>query len=179
MDGDAKELDLYSKLLGLEEFEVVHVEQEPGKKAWRLTVVPRLAVGMCPHCGGLTEETHEGQEREFLDLPLGQCPTKLQVRLWQFHCAACDRFFTPHYPALAEGTHVTGRLLERMVAMIGFSDIRNAARFFGVPEKTLERWYYEFLERKQKNTSAQNQPIRSLGIDELSLKKSTGSSARC
>jgi transposase len=98
-------------------------------------------VGLCPHCGGLTEATHEGQEREFLDLPIGQCATKLHVRRWQFHCGACDRFFTPRYPALAEGTHVTVRLLERRVAMIGFSDIRNAAHFFGVAEKTLERWY--------------------------------------
>ena len=60
-----------------------------------------------------------------------------------------------------------------------FSDIRNAARFFGVAEKTLERWYYEFLERKRKNSQEADKPIRSLGIDELSLKKSTGSSARC
>jgi hypothetical protein len=63
--------------------------------------------------------------------------------------------------------------------MIGFSDIRNTARFFGVAEKTLERWYYEFLERKRRNSQQAKEPIRSLGIDELSLKKSIGSSARC
>ena len=166
MDGD-DELDLYTELLGLEEFEVVQSDREQGGKAWHLTIVPRMAVGMCPHCGRISEERHECYDREVLDLPIGRCVTKLNVRLWQFYCGHCDRFFTPHYQAIAEGTHATERLLERMAEMIRFSDISNAARFFGVAEKTLERWYYEFLERKRKNSEGANQPIRSLGIDEL------------
>lgn len=172
-------LQLYTELLGLVEFEVVHSQREAGEKAWHLTVVPRMAVGLCPHCGRISEERHECHQREVLDLPIGQCLTKLNLRLWQFHCVACGRFFTPHYQAIAEGTHATERLLERMAEMIGFSDIRNTARFFGVAEKTLERWYYDFLERKRKNSQEADPPIRSLGIDELSLKKSTGNSAVC
>ena len=172
-------LQLYTELLGLEEFEVVHSQREAGGKVWHLTLVPRMAVGLCPHCGRISEEQHECHPREVLDLPIGQCLTKLNLRVWQFHCVPCGRFFTPHYQAIAEGTHATERLLARMAEMIGFSDIRNAARFFGVAEKTLERWYYEFLERKRKRLEAVPQPIRSLGIDELSLKKSSASSARC
>jgi transposase len=178
MEGD-NGLQPYTELLGLEEFEVVHSDREAGGKAWHLTIVPRMAVGLCRYCGQISEERHECHQREVLDLPIGQCLTKLNLRLWQFHCAACGRFFTPHCQAIAEGTHATERLLERMAEMIGFSDIRNTARFFGVAEKTLERWYYEFLERKRKRTQEANEPIRSLGIDELSLKKSTDSSARC
>ena len=54
----------------------------------------------------------------------------------------------------------------------------NAAAFFGIPEKTLERWYYDYVECQRTVTNAAAQPIRSLGIDELSLKKSTVSSLR-
>ena len=172
-------LQVYTELLGLAEFEVVHSDREAGGKVWHLTLVPRMAVGLCPHCGRISDERHESHLREVLDLPTGACLTKLNLRQFQFHCAACGRFFTPHYQAIAEGTHATERFLERMAEMIGFSDIRNTARFFGVPEKTLERWYYEFLERKRPYSEAAQQPIQSLGIDELSLKKSTASSARC
>lgn len=172
-------LQLYTELLGLVEFEVVHGDRGAGGKTWHLTIVPQMAVGLCPHCGRISEERHESHQREILDLPIGQCLTKLHLRRWQFRCEACGRFFTPHYQAIAEGTHATERLLERMAEMIGFSDIRNTARFFGVAEKTLERWYYEFLERKRRNSEEAKDPIRSLGIDELSLKKSTDSSARC
>jgi transposase len=178
MEGD-NGLQPYTELLGLEEFEVVYSQREAGGKLWHLTLVPRMAVGLCPHCGRISDERHECHPREVLDLPTGACLTKLNLRLFQFHCAACGRFFTPHYHAIAEGTHATERLLERMAEMIGFSDIRNTARFFGVAEKTLERWYYEFLERKRQHSEAPQQSIRSLGIDELSLKKSIDSSAVC
>ena len=169
-------LDLVTQVLGLDEFEVVHSVREAGGRAWHLTIVPRSVLGVCPQCGQVSRERHASHEREILDLPIGRCVTKLTLRQWQFHCGACGRFFTPRSPVIAEGTHATERLLERMAEMIGFSDIRNTAVFFGVAEKTLERWYYEFLERNR--VPEAHQPIRSLGIDELSLKKSTGSSAR-
>lgn len=56
-----------------------------------------------------------------------------------------------------------------------------AARFFGIPEKTAEEWYYGYLEhkRREQQSGMELKPVRSLGIDELSLKKGTGSSAAC
>ena len=178
MDG-AADLDVYTSLLGLEEFEVVEVSADAKQKVRRLTIVPRMGVGLCPHCGSPCEQRHECFDRTVLDLPMGQSSTELIVRLSQFHCGGCDRFFTPHYRAIAEGMHATERLLDRMEQMIRFSDVANTARFFAVAEKTLERWYYEYLERKQNSPSRELQAVRSLGIDELSLKKSTGNSAPC
>ena len=55
------------------------------------------------------------------------------------------------------------------------SGVADAAAFFGIPEKTLERWYYDHVERQTKVANSRANPIRSLGIDELSLKKSTAS----
>jgi hypothetical protein len=76
---------------------------------------------------------------------------------------------------MAEGAPATQRLLVRLAELIQHGDIANASRFFGIPEKTAEKWYYEYVQRNQKSLS-DLKPIRSLGIDELSLKKSTGSS---
>jgi hypothetical protein len=53
-----------------------------------------------------------------------------------------------------------------------------AAAFSGLPEKTLARWYYEYIERRQQQPAAELKPIRSIGIDELSLKKSIANSSR-
>jgi len=51
------------------------------------------------------------------------------------------------------------------------------AAFLAVPHRTLERWYYDYVERKNAEPSPQTlKAIKSLGIDELSLKKSTASS---
>jgi transposase len=170
-------VECISELLDLDEFEVVAVESDRLARIRRLTVIPRIGVGLCPHCGKATGQAHECRDRRVLDLPLGGWRTELIVRLRQYSCETCNRYFTPHYAALAEGSHATERLLERMAELIKHGDIVNAAKFFGIAEKTAEGWYYEYLERNGAGKRKGLNPIRSLGIDELSLKKNIVNSA--
>jgi transposase len=183
MDADV-ELAMLTSLLDLEGLEVVESTRDRDNKLRRFTLAPKLAMGLCPHCQGVTDERHMCRDRQVADLPMGGWGVELTVRLWQFRCAACDRFFTPALAALGEGAHATERLLERLADLASHGDIATAARFFGIAEKTAQDWYYDYLERKSKqgkSASAVNprQPVRSLGIDELSLKKDTGNSAVC
>jgi transposase len=162
----------WTSVLNLEDFEVVHQRHVAAEKVWRLTVIPRVAAGVCPECGRVSTDRHQTRDRERIhDLPIGDSRVELTVRTFQYRCAACEQCFTPPSAALAEGTHATERFLERCAQLIRTGDVRNAATFFGLPEKTLERWYYEFLERRQPAATAAAEPIRSIGIDELSLKK--------
>ena len=170
MDTDV-ELATLTSLLDLDEFEAVEASRDRREKVRRLTLVPKAIVGLCPHCHGVTEERHVCHDRVVWDLPMGGQRVELVVRLWQFRCRACDKFFTPHLAALAEGAHATERLLERLAELASHSDVATAARFFGIAEKTAEGWYYPYLERKRKQPAPHLQPVRSLGIDELSLKK--------
>jgi transposase len=178
MDADV-ELATLTSLLGLDEFEVVETSRDRREKTRRLTLVPRVHVGLCPHCHGVSDERHLCHDRIVTDLPMGGRQVELVVRLSQFRCAACDKFFTPRFAALAEGAHATERLLERLAELASHSDVATAAGFFGIPQKTAEGWYYQHLERKQKEPAPHLQPVGSLGIDELSLKKDTGNSAAC
>jgi transposase len=180
MDTDV-ELAMLTSLLDLYEFEVVESSRDRQKNIWRLTLVPKVIVGLCPHCHGVTDERHACHDRIITDLPMGGQGVELVVRLSQFHCRACDKFFTPRFAALAEGAHATERLLERLAELASHSDVAMAARFFGIAEKTAEGWYYQYLERKRKEVPMvpARLPVRSLGIDELSLKKDTDNSAAC
>jgi len=178
MDADV-ELATLTSLLDLDEFEVVESTLNRREKMRRFTLVPKTIVGLCPHCQGVTDERHVCHDRTIADLPMGGCRVELVVRQWQFRCSACDRFFTLRLAALAEGAHATERLLDRLAELAGGGDVATAARFFGIPEKTAEGWYYRYLERKRKEPASPLQPVRSLGIDELSLKKGTGNSAAC
>jgi len=56
--------------------------------------------------------------------------------------------------------------------LIGTSDVANAAAFLGVPERTWGDWYYDYLQRRPHPSGQKLKPVRRLGIDELSLKKS-------
>ena len=174
MDGSAH-LSTVSALLDLDEFEVVALQQDRRGRQNVITVIPKLAVGLCPHGQRVCDERHQARESRVVDLPMGGYGTELKVTAWQFHCRGCDKRFTPRFAAIAEGAHATQRLLARLAELVKHGDIANAARFCGIPEKTAERWYDESRERSQKSPS-DLKPIRSPGIDELSLKKSTGSS---
>jgi transposase len=178
MEADIK-LATLTSLLDLEEFEVAEASRDRRNKVRRFTLVPQLIVGMCPHCSGISDERHLCHDRVIADLPMGGCRTELVVRLWQFRCSACDKFFTPRLAALAEGAHATERLLKSLAELASRSDLATAAGFFGIAEKTAEGWYYDYLERERKTPASHLQPVRSLGIDELSLKKDTGNSAAC
>jgi transposase len=166
-----------TSLLDLNEFEVVEATWDRPAKLRRLTLLPTTAVGLCPDCHQPTDQRHLCHDRVVTDLPMGGQRVELRVRLWQFHCDGCKKFFTPRFAALAEGAHATERLLEKLSELASHGDISAAARFFAIPEKTAEGWYYPYLERKSREPAPHLQPVRSLGIDELSLKKDSGNSA--
>ena len=170
---------VWTDLVQLPGFAVAHVEQDTAHQRYFITVVPEHAIGVCPQCHRTSETIKQRRNRDGIrDLPIGSHAVELTVRVGQFECPHCDRCFTPPIAFLAEGAHATERLLERVAELIRHSDVANAARFFGVAEKTLEGWYYGYVERQQPDPArTPTEPIRRIGIDELSLKNGTDSSS--
>jgi transposase len=165
-------LAFWTKLLRLEGLQVVHERRDTPSDPVRLTVAPVVDIGVCPHCSRACDCVNRRLDSEPIhDLPQGPQAIRLIIRTPQFHCQRCDRYFTPSCPHVAPGAHATERFLEQAAKLIRFSDIANASAFLGVPEKNLERWYYDYVERKTSKPAADLKPIKSLGIDELSLKK--------
>ncbi len=165
-------LSWWTKQLRLEGYQVVSVRRDTPADPVRLTISATLAVGLCPRCHRPTAEVHRRLDSDPIrDLPHGPQAVALILRSAQFHCQRCDRYFTPPCPHVAPGVHATERCLEQAARLIRFSDFATAAAFLGVPEKTLERWYYDHVERQAQPPPADRKPIRSLGIDVLSLKK--------
>ena len=163
-------LDPLTAVLGLEEFEVTDFVHDVAGKRVRFTVVPKVNEGLCPHCRTLCGKRHSTLEHEVLDLPMCGCATELLVRTPQFRCELCRRYFTLRYAAIAEGMHATVRLLERLGELVKHGDLGSAAAFFGIPEKTAERWYYEYVEHHRRSRPGLK-PVERMGIDEISVKK--------
>ncbi len=161
-------LSTWTDILHLDGFRVVHVRRDTPADPLHFTVVPTDDVVLCPHCHRPSATINRRWESEPVrDLPLGPQPIELTVRTYQFFCADCQRYFTPDYPAIASAAHATTRFLEQAARLIRISDIKNAADFLQVPEKTLEGWYYDYAQRQQQGLPVR--PIRQLGIDELHL----------
>jgi transposase len=161
----------WTQLLDLPDYEVVYCQKESDLQRYRLTVAPQRRLGVCPHCGKVSDTIHQTRTRAHIkDLAIGKETVELHVRVLQFECV-CGQHFTPAIPFLAEGAHATERFLERAAQLIRTSDVASAAAFFGVPERTLGDWYYDYLQRRPHPSGQQPKPVRRLGIDELSLKK--------
>jgi transposase len=171
-------LEFWTHLLHLPGFVVVHSLEESQPPRYSFTVAAEHRVGVCPHCNKISEEVHQTRTRErIVDLPVSGYAVELKVRACQFMCERCAVAFTPDVPFLAEGAHATERFLERAAQLIRSSDVANVAKFFGLAEQTLARWYYDYVERRRVAPGAPLKPITRLGIDELSLKKNIGSSS--
>jgi transposase len=169
------QLQVWTQLLHLDGFQVVHVHRDTPADPIRLTLTPTLPLGVCPACHRSCATVHRRSESDPVrDLPFGPQAVELIIRSYQFSCPKCQRFFTPASSVFAPGAHATERFLEQAARLIRCSDLVNAAAFCGVPEKTLERWYYEYVERQRQTSPAAPKPIAQLGIDELQLAHGSG-----
>lgn len=178
---ESPRLAVWTEALNLPEYEVVHYAEQDGQR--HFSIVPHLMVEACPECGRPCQRIHQKRWiRDVVDLPLGDRPVRLKVRVYQYHCEHCGRMWTPPSLLLTPGgggARASARFVGQAAAFIRRADIAGAAAYFGVPETTLARWYYGHAQHDGELGEADGagEPIRSLGIDELSLKKSTGSSS--
>lgn len=170
---------IWAVVLKLPEFRVVHLREDGPDDPMRFTLVPAREVGVCPDCGHASETVHRRHRSDPIkDLPIGDRSVELVLSVPQYHCQRCERFFTPAHEGFTPGTHATERYLAHLARLLNFSDIANVAALHGIPERTLARWYYAYLDRQQERPPREpHQPIKSIGIDELSLKKSIDSSS--
>lgn len=173
-------LEFWTRLVQLPDFRVVHVTDHSHAHQLVITLAPQHDLGLCPQCHRACDTVKQRRTRDgIFDLPLGPNRVELIVRVHQYECDHCGQAFTPPIPFLAEGAQATERFVAHAASLIRISDVANTARMLGVPERTLDAWYLAWVERQQSTSPAQPlKPIRHIGIDELSLKKSSASSSR-
>ena len=68
-----QQLEWWSGVLSLEDFEVVHQAEDRAGQSLQFTLIPKVAAAVCPHCGMLQKGCHQKRDRDGIhDLPMGQ-----------------------------------------------------------------------------------------------------------
>ena len=163
----------YTTLLGLDEFEVIEIEDDPtNRTTLTIHLLPKKSVFLCSHCQQACGHVHKTTQRRIRDLPQGIMEIVLVIVWPHMHCERCNKYFTPCFEAIREKGTVTMRLGERLAEIVRISSVKEAATVFGIAESTAEEIYYEVAEaRVGKQPKPGPEPIRSLGIDEIAVKK--------
>ena len=113
--------------LNLPDYEVVHYAQHDEVR--HFSVVPKARVELCPECSKPCQRQHQKRWlQDVADLPLGDQPVRLKVRVFQYECDHCGRHFTPKSllftPGL--GAQATARLIRKAAELIRRADIAGA-----------------------------------------------------
>lgn len=175
--GTAQKLMAYTMALLMPEYKVVSARQDGVDDPVRLKVVPVEEKSTCPKCGRCCNKVNQRRySKPIKDLPISEKQIDLIVCTLQFECEHCSIYFTPPCPYVEPGTHATRRFLAHTARLIDFADVANVAALYGIPERTMGRWYYLFIERdfelpQPRIILKPLKPIKCLGIDELSQKK--------
>ena len=167
-----QETDFYQVLLSLPDLVVDSVELSTNRITLHCHV--RTPGQNCPHCMQPTAQVNQYTQREVRDLDISGRQSWLAVRVRQFFCPDCDRYFTERLSFADPGkshTHRQGKWIFDCCAKQPFTEV---GALLGVNAKTVERIYYKHVNARL-DLPARYAAVRRLGIDEIAHRKGRAS----
>ncbi|MGE4489866.1 MAG: ISL3 family transposase [Kiritimatiellales bacterium] len=128
----------------------------------------------CPRCSSGQLRMKDRIERKVRHASIGVENTWLHLTVRKYHCRNCGRYFRARVPGLLPYRRSTEMFRREIFAhhRDGISQQQlHQSRKIG--SATVERWFHDFLERKEKMFSSRNCPTV-LGIDEHFFSRKAG-----
>lgn len=162
------EKEFYEALLELPDLKVTSVTYEPRKIT--IDCQADTGPGVCPQCGEPTGIVNQYETREVRDLDISGKAVWLRIRIRQFECPTCRRYFNESPDWVMPGKSYTRRQSKWVFEMCARQPFKEVAAIVGMSHKTVERLYYAEAEAR---LAAANRyaGVRKLGIDEIAHRK--------
>lgn len=167
-----QETDFYQRLLSLPDLVVDRVESS----ASRITLHCHTTTSQqsCPHCLRPTSHLNQYTRRQVRDLDMSGRQVWLEVRVRQFFCPDCERYFSEELGFADSGKSFTHRQAKWIFECCARQPFTEVGALLDVNAKTVERLYYQHV-RCELDLPARYAAVRRLGIDEISHRKGKGS----
>jgi transposase len=167
-----QETEFYQVLLSLPDLVVDSVELS----AKRTTLHCHVSTPQqnCPHCLRPTAQVNQYTQREVRDLGISGRQVWLVVRVRQFICPDCDRYFTERLTFADSGKSHTYRQEKWIFECCAKQPFTEVGALLGVNAKTVERIYYQQVSARLALLD-RYASVRKLGIDEIAHRKGRAS----
>ena len=163
-----QETDFYQQLLALPDLQVKQVEYTPT----RITLFCQLQLPSqpCPHCLKQTDQLNQYTIRQVRDLDISGRQVWLHIRIRQFICQNCNRYFSQSIPFAQDTKSYTNRQAKWIVECCARQPFSQVGALLNICPKTVERLYYSQVQNHL-HLPARYAQVRRLGIDEIAHRK--------
>lgn len=161
----------YEDLLSLPELKITGVE----KVGRKITIYCESECGIknCPHCGEPTGIVNQYLTRHVRDLDISGKEVWLELRISQFVCQICNRYFNESPDWIMPGKNYTKRQAKWVFEMCGKQAFTEVGALLNISHKTVERLFYEQAKIRL-DLKTRYAQVRKLGIDEVANRKGKG-----
>lgn len=125
---------------------------------------------ICPNCAEPTAIVRSYTERAIRDLDISGRQVWLHLKVKQYECVSCKRYFTQRISWATKGKSYTKRQAKFIFEMCEQQSYSQAAVLLDMNAKSVERVYLEYASQVCQRRKRLSQ-VRRLGIDELSHRK--------
>lgn len=163
-----EKLSLYEELLNLPSVCIDEVVVEMKSITIRCHVSKHG--GCCPNCGLESSHVNQYYYRSLRDLNMGERYVYLRVKIRQYYCKSCNRYYSETLDFADLNKEYTHRQTDYMFCLARKQSYTEVAAIVDVSPKTIERLVLSKCE-KIINVAQRYAEVRRLGIDEHSHRK--------
>ena len=160
--------NFYQDLLGLPDLKITSVERYTKKIILHCHLENDLSI--CPTCGEPTSIVNQKETRKIRDLDISGKEVWLHLKIRQFICYPCNRYFNECPDWVESRKTYTKRQAKWVFELCAKQPFKEVGAQTNMCPKTVERLYYE-LAQVSINLKERYKQVRKLGIDEISKKK--------
>ena len=160
--------EFYEDLLGFSDLKINSMEKTSQKIIFHCEV--KTKVSTCPNCLEPTGIINQYETRKVQDLKISAREVWLHIRVSQFICPTCNRYFFDIPDWIMPGKSYTKRQSKWIFELCSQQSFTQVGALVNLSHKTVERLFYEEAE-KQINLPKRYAQVRKLGIDEISHRK--------
>ena len=165
---EMEKFQIYEELLNLPSVKIVDVKIDD--KLITIECEIKKSSEPCPNCGQASYKINQYYYRTIRDLNMGNRHVHLVIKMRQFQCESCNRYYTELLEFADLNKEYTHRQSDYMFCLARKQSYTEAAAIVDVSPKTIERVVLAKCEKLIDIPSRYAQ-VRRLGIDEHSHRK--------